>query len=706
MSPTHTEQRPLESAVPQHILDGLTDVAMPRLANERPAQESVSAGGVQVPLRRFRALIIGSGAAGLRAAVELKRRGVDVAVATQSAYGGTSACSGSDKQTLHTANSADQGDNFRALADAIGSGGAMDEDTAYVEAVGSARALASLQYLGLPIPQDPLGGVLRYQTDHDEVGRATSCGPRTSRLMVQVLAREAMQLGIPVFNHTTAARILVQEDAQEDAHEGPQRRAAGVLALSQKHRSDDNPLGAIALQCDFLVLAAGGPGELYRDSVYPRNCFGSLGLALEAGVEAVNLTESQFGIGTSRDGFPWNLSGTYAQCMPYVYSLDAQGREHNFLAEHYRTTQELASNTFRKGYQWPFHATRMLDFGSSLFDLAVFREMQAGRKVLMDFNRNPQAVPGDAGFDLSRLDADVRTYLDKSGALLGTPIERLRRMNPLSIELYKRYKVDIAQEPLEFAMNNQHMNGGLAVDTWGRTNLQGCYAIGEAAGTHGVTRPGGAALNAGQVFGTRCAEHIASRGDDAPAHGPLQPLIEAALAAIGRVIRDDSALNIGALKQQVQARMSDQAGMICRAADVRRALEEARTLNDAIREQGVSLAGKAFDAIHALQWRHTAMASEAVLAALDFYVSRGGGSRGARTICDPGGDRVPLTRSGPLEDYRFVSEREQDRAEQILVRMEGERFVIRTRALRRNERGERPFFERNWPDFLTGAIYE
>jgi hypothetical protein len=65
-----------------------------------------------------------------------------------------------------------------------------------------------------------------------------------------------------------------------------------------------------------------------------------------------------------------------------------------------------------------------------------------------------------------------------------------------------------------------------------------------------------------------------------------------------------------------------------------------------------------------------------------------------------------LTRSGPLEDYRFLSERAQDHAEQILVKMDDERFVIRTRSLRRNELGERPFFERNWPDFLTGAIFE
>jgi hypothetical protein len=32
-------------------------------------------------------------------------------------------------------------------------------------------------------------------------------------------------------------------------------------------------------------------------------------------------------------------------------------------------------------------------------------------------------------------------------------------------------------------------------------------------------------------------------------------------------------------------------------------------------------------------------------------------------------------------------------------------FDIHTRALRLNDRGERPFFERHWPDFLSGAIY-
>ncbi|MBE0935324.1 oxidoreductase, partial [Escherichia coli] len=152
--------------------------------------------------------------------------------------------------------------------------------------------------------------------------------------------------------------------------------------------------------------------------------------------------------------FPWNLSGTYVQVIPYIYSVDAEGNEYNFLADYYRTTQELASNIFRKGYQWPFHATRVMDFGSSLLDMAVAQEQQSGRQVFMDFNRNPVAVPGDLPFSLDRLDDDVRAYLENNDALAPSPIERLQRMNPLSISLYKMHGYDLTTQPLQFAMNN------------------------------------------------------------------------------------------------------------------------------------------------------------------------------------------------------------------------------------------------------------
>ena len=685
--------------VSQDILNALTDVDMPRLVAELDLASAVTVQGHRVPVHACGVVVMGSGAAGLRAAVELHRRGVDVVVISQSAWGGTSACSGSDKQTVHTANTSDRGDDFTEMARAIRAGGAMDEDTAYVEAVGSVRAMASLQYLGLPLPQDDFGGTLRYQTDHDDVGRATSCGPRTSRLMVKVLATEAVRLGIPVFNHATGVRIL-------HAGQGGQRAVTGILAVRPKAQTPDNPYGMTLFQCGALVIAAGGPGELYRDSVFPNGCFGALGLALEAGVDLVNLTESQFGIGTRREGFPWNLSGTYVQAMPYVYSVDAQGAEHNFLADYYRTTQELVSNIFRKGYQWPFHATRMLDFGSSLVDLGITRENKAGRRVFMDFNRNPLPVPGDLPFSTDRLDDDVAVYLGKAGALQDMPIDRLQHMNPLSIELYLRYKVDIRRDPLEFAVNNQHMNGGIAVDIWGRSNLTGLYAIGEAAGTHGVTRPGGAALNAGQVLGTRVAEHIAASGR---AHTVPTEQIGAelgqAIDQIDRVLRAGSPLTARSVRDEVQARMSDHAGILCTPLTVAAALQSASELNHTIRDTGIAFT-RGGEIARVLQWQQMALASQAVLAALDHYIRNGGGSRGARAICDQAGEAFPMARSGPLPEVRFRQERDIDRGQQILVRFVDGHMQISTRPIRRLDGTDKPFFERDWPAWLTGAVFD
>nr|VXZ89474.1 Uncharacterised protein [Klebsiella pneumoniae] len=87
----------------------------------------------------------------------------------------------------------------------------------------------------------------------------------------------------------------------------------------------------------------------------------------------------------------------------------------------------------------------MLDFGSSLLDMAVAHEQQLGRKIYMDFLRNPQPVPGDLPFSLDRLDNDVRAYLENNDALAALPIERLQRMNPLSISLYSMHGHDLTR---------------------------------------------------------------------------------------------------------------------------------------------------------------------------------------------------------------------------------------------------------------------
>jgi succinate dehydrogenase/fumarate reductase flavoprotein subunit len=574
----------------------------------------------------------------------------------------------------------------------------MDQDPAYIEAVGSLHTLIGLQYLGLPLPQDRFGAVLRYQTDHDEVGRATSCGPRTSRLMVQVLAAEAVRLGIPMLRKCEVVRLLT---ATVDGVE----RVVGALAIDQDRRAVNH--GFIVIRCHSLVLANGGPGELYRDSVYPAHCYGGLGLAIEAGLTLTNLSESQFGIGTRRTEFPWNLSGTYVQVMPYVFSRDASGNEYNFLAEHYRTTRELVSNVFRKGYQWPFHATRMLDFGSSLVDLAIAIESRRGRTVYLDFLRNP--LPGADGrrFSLDDLDDDVATYLRNNDALQATPIERLRRMNPLAIELYRMHGHDLTRDPLPFNVNNQHMNGGVAVDPWNESSLAGCFAVGEVAGTHGVTRPGGAALNAGQVGGLRAAEQIASRRHAVPdatlAESARQQIGEALSFAHQALQRSDG-LRIAEVRDQIQVRMSDHAGFLCAVEGIPGALAQAVALRRAVCRSGFANVRPA-QVVDVFRWRHLALASEAVLTAIARHVADGGGSRGARAYLARDGMAVPRGRQGELEDFRFRVERLEDRAYKLMVRWTGDGFATERQPLRGMEPPAGIFFEKNWGPFLTGAVY-
>jgi succinate dehydrogenase / fumarate reductase, flavoprotein subunit len=94
------------------------------------------------------------------------------------------------------------------------------------------------------------------------------------------------------------------------------------------------------------------------------------------------------------------------------------------------------------------------------------------------------------------------------------------------------------------------------------------------------------------------------------------------------------------------------------------------------------------------------------LTALHHYIRNGGGSRGARAICNPDGEAVPLARSGPLQDVRFRKEREHDKAEQIVVRMVEGKLQVTTRLNRRFDDNAKPFFERDWPAWLTGQVFD
>ncbi len=573
--------------------------------------------------------VVGSGAAGFCAALRLCRLGVeDVALITEGVKVGTSRNTGSDKQTYYKLSLAgDQPDSVAHMAQDLVAGGGVDGDNAYVEAALSTRAFLQLCDLGVPFPTNRFGEYVGYKTDHDPRARATSVGPLTSRYMTEALEAAARREGVTVYDNAQVISLIKNGN-----------RVCGLLTV----HPDDGTL--TLFHCKNVIYATGGPAGIYADSVYPLGHSGGSGVAFEAGAVGQNLTEWQYGLASLTPR--WNVSGTYMQVLPRFISVDADGVEREFLRDAFETEEACLDMVFLKGYQWPFDS-RKVAAGSSVIDLLVYRErVLLGRRVYLDYRDNPFGHKINWG----ALSPETRDYLTRGGAAFGTPIERLSHLNAPAVALYADKGVFLTTERLEIALCAQHNNGGLAVDLWWQTNLEGLFAVGEVAGTHGVTRPGGTALNAGQVGAFRAAEYIAARRTGGPDED------EETFAALARPVWElHSHLlvelhahpdNVQERTRQATRRMSEAGGAIRRADHLAAALAETRDELAHFPEQaGIGATARPGDAY---RLRDLLIAQTVYLSAMLDYAENAR-TRGSALYYDPAG----ILRSGLEECFRF-----------------------------------------------------
>ena len=573
-------------------------------------------------------LVIGSGAAGFNAALRLWDGGQkDIALLTEGVNAGTSRNTGSDKQTYYKMNlSGDMPDSPTQMAQDLFAGRCVDGDHAYAEAALSVPSFLHLAELGVPFPMNRWGEYVGYKTDHDPRTRATSAGPLTSRLMTEQLEKAVRERGVPLLDGYLVVEVLQKDGA-----------AVGVLCRSLAMEG-----GYLAVCAKNLIFATGGPAGLYADTVYPVGHHGASGVLLEAGVRGKNLTEWQFGLASLAPR--WNVSGTYMQVLPRLVSVDAEGVEREFLHGEFASFGEELSMLFRKGYEWPFDCRKVLA-GSSRIDLLVYRETKLlGRRVYLDFRSNPQGLT-ELPYDT--LSEEARTYLAKAGATFGTPLQRLAHMNAPAIELYRSKGVDLAAQMLEIALCAQHNNGGMDVDAFWQSNLCGLYVVGEAAGTHGVYRPGGSALNAGQCGAYRAAQYILHHGQGAPlTQAAFAPVVAAAAERAAALERHLSAHpdNAAALLEQTRQTMSRVGGAIRNPKELKKALTDCQALYLAFPER---VGG---DAVTAYLLKDTLAGQIVYLYAMLNYAEQGGKSRGSMILTDPAG-QAPV---GFGEDFRFV----------------------------------------------------
>ena len=376
------------------------------------------------------------------------------------------------------------------------------------------------------------------------------------------------------------------------------------------------------------------------------------------------------------------------QVLPRFVSVDENGNEYEFLIDFFTDKYEALSAVFLKGYQWPFDSKKVLE-GSSIIDLLVYREcVLKSRRVYLDFTKNPFDTEN---IEYKKLSTEAFEYLSKAEACFGTPIERLNKMNSPAVELYKNKGVDISKEYLEIALCAQHNNGGIAVDMWWQTSIKGLFAAGECAGTHGITRPGGSALNAGQVGSLRAAQYISKNGHSFICSEIFESILSKAEDAhkkqLDKVIKIYD--NLDELIEKGQRRMSDNASAIRNKANLEKALRETeKDLNALCDNAGIIEKSKLY---RYYKLKDILVTGQAVLTAMLDYADTVGETRGSSLCYDEKGQ----LRSGLEEIFRFTEERRNTHAMVQETMLSGDKFICRWRNVRPIPQNS-DFFENVW----------
>lgn len=662
----------------------------------------IECGGIRLPCYSLNTLIIGSGAAALNAALHLFKNGQkDIAIATDNFGGGTSNNAGSDKQTYYKLSlSGNLPDSPYKMAKDLFRGGCMHGDIALCEAQNSVPAFFHLVSLGVPFPHDRYGSFVGYKTDHDPLGRATSAGPLTSHLMFECLSQDVKNKGIKIFDCHEVIALLTET-------KGDEKQVIGAIALD-KNNLDSPNYGFVLFNAVNVILGTGGPAGIYKASVYPESQFGSSGLAFEIGAIGNNLTESQYGLASIK--FRWNLSGTYQQVIPRYISTDRDGRdEQEFLNNYFPDMGKLATAIFLKGYQWPFDPRKVANYGSSLIDILVYQEtVIKGRRVFLDFRRNPSGSGILEEFSFELLDSEAYGYLEKSGALFGTPIERLKKMNQPAVDLYRSHNIDLTKEYLEIAVCAQHNNGGLRGNIWWESNIKHLFPMGEVNGTHGVYRPGGSALNSGQVGSMRAALYIAKRYSTDPpdekhfmasAEAQVKEKFEFAKQIINPHITDNTFIQT--TRREIQERMSSCGAHIRDPKKIKGAIVDAWNLYSRLKSKmeipSVKELSEAFKNLdlcltHALY-----------LEAMGEYLEKGGKSRGSYLVIDPGGEN-PCRELG--DEWNFSLNKEDSFVDKKILEiyLDENLNIVKKWVEIRPIPQEDTWFENVWHEYMKDTI--
>ena len=481
-------------------------------------------------------LIIGGGLAGLRAAIEAKKAGRDVAILSKvhplrshsvAAQGGINAALGNAPAPVK-----DTWENH-AFDTIKGSDYLADQDAVELMCREGVASVIEMEHWGTLFSRTEDGKIAQRPFGGAGFPRAAYAADRTGHNLLHVLYEQVTGLQIPVYEEWVALSLVIEDGA-----------CIGILALQFFEGK------MIPIQAKAVILATGGYGRIYlRSTNAVINTGSGCYLAYQAGVPLEDMEFVQF--------HPTSLYGTN------ILITEAARGEGGYLLN-------ARGDRFMERY-----APKLMELGPrDIVARSIQTEIDQGR-----------------GFEGGYVHLDLR-HLGREKIL-----DRLPGIRQIAMDFAG---VDPIFEPIPIQPAQHYSMGGIPTNGDGETPLPGLIAAGECAcvNVHGANRLGGNSLLETLVFGARAGRKAAERvgserkGFSRPVFQERLRAFQSGLEEIFERKREEPGFLI---RDEMKASMTSQVGIFRKEPDLKTAEEKIKELKRRFLKVGLKQRDLAFN---------------------------------------------------------------------------------------------------------------